>query len=112
MIRVGLAALLALAAGLPARAEPRAFDLAIRDGQLPEAQRLLRVRQGDEVTFRWTADRTVTVHLHGYDVEARVTSEAPVAMRITARATGRFPIELHHAGGRHVVIGYLEVHPR
>lgn len=107
-----LAALLALVAAVVTHAEPRVFELAIRDGRLPEAQRLLRVRQGDEVTLRWTADRPVDVHLHGYDLEARVTPGAPATMRVTARATGRFPIELHHPGGRHAVIGYLEVHPR
>ena len=51
-------------------AEPRLFDLALKDGRLPENQRLVRVRQGDEVTLKWTTDRPFTLHLHGYDLEA------------------------------------------
>ena len=55
-----------------ARAEPRLFDLALKDGVLPENQRLLRVNQGDEVTIKWTTNRAFTLHLHGYDLEARL----------------------------------------
>lgn len=95
-----------------AGAEPRTIDLAIRDGQLPKEQQLVRVRQGDEVTLRWTTDRLFTVHLHGYDIEAKLAPGAPVSMRFTARATGRFPIEIHGARGEERTVVYLEVHPR
>ena len=91
-------------------AESRTFELAIRSGRLSESQRLLRVRQGDEVVLRWTADRTVALHLHGYDLEAKLVPPAPVEMRFTAMATGRFPIELH--AQTQTTIGHLEVHPR
>jgi len=93
--------------------EPRVIDLALRGGQLPKDQRVIRVRQGDEVVLRWATDKTLTIHLHGYDIEETLTPEAPTEMHFTARATGRFPIEIH--GPRHgqeVVLGYLEVHPR
>ena len=86
-----------LTAGV-ARAEPRVFDLALKDGRLPENQRLLRVRQGDEVTLRWTSDRAFTLHLHGYDLEAQLGPQGPIELRFTARATGRFPLEIHGAG--------------
>jgi hypothetical protein len=70
--------------------EPRVVELAIRGGALPKHQQVVKVRQGDEVTLRWTSD-------------------VPLSMR----ATGRFPIELHQKrGGRERTIGYLEVHPR
>ena len=32
-------------------AEPRVIDLALRGGQLPKDQRVIRVRQGDEVVL-------------------------------------------------------------
>jgi hypothetical protein len=92
-------------------AEPRVFELAIKNGRLPEPQRLVRVRQGDEVTLKWTTDRALTLHLHGYDIEAKLLPQMPVDMGFTARATGRFPIEIHGAGTEHT-IGHLEVHPR
>jgi hypothetical protein len=106
-----LATWLALAAvSGGAMAEPRIFELAIKGGRLPEGQRLVRVRQGEEVILKWTADRAAVLHLHGYDIEAKVSPSAAIEMRFTATATGRFPIELHT--GAHATIGHLEVHPR
>lgn len=106
------AALLALVAVTDAGAEPRVIELAIRDGRLPEDRRVIRVQQGDEVTLRWTTDRPLTLHLHGYDIEAKLVPGTPVAMRFTARATGRFRIETHGPRGEERTVGYLEVHPR
>lgn len=105
-------ALLVLVSVAGAGAEPRVIELAIRNGQLPEDRQVVRIRQGDEVTLRWTTDRPVTLHLHGYDIEEKVAPGTPVAIRFTARATGRFPIAIHGARGEERVIGYLEVHPR
>jgi len=92
-------------------AEPRLFELALKDGRLPESQRLLRVRQGDEVTLKWTTDQPFTLHVHGYDLEAKLVPQTPVELRFTARATGRFPLEIHGPGTERTV-GHLEVHPR
>lgn len=92
-------------------AEPRLFELALKDGRLPESQRLLRVRQGDEVTLKWTTDRPFTLHVHGYDLEAKLVPQTAVELRFTARATGRFPLEIHGPGTERTV-AHLEVHPR
>ena len=108
-MRAGLLALVAVAG---AGAEPRVFELVVKNGQLPEDRRVVRVWQGDEVTLRWTVDRALTVHLHGYDIETRLAPGAPVSVRFTARATGRFAIELHGDGGKEQTVAYLEVHPR
>jgi FtsP/CotA-like multicopper oxidase with cupredoxin domain len=102
-----------VSAGGAGAAELRVVGLPLRNGQLPEDQRVVRVRQGDDVTLRWTTDRPLTVHLHGYDLEQKLSAGAPVLMRFTARATGRFAIEIHgpsHSDER--TVGYLEVHPR
>ncbi len=107
-----LVALLALVVVIGAGAEPRVIELAVRNGRLPENRRVIRVQQGDEVTLRWTTDRPFTVHLHGYDIEEKLAPGTPVSMRVTAHATGRFPIEVHGAGGEERIVGYLEVHPR
>jgi len=94
-------------------AEPRAFELAVRDGKLPAEQRVVRVRQGDDVTLRWTTDKALTIHLHGYDIEVPLKPAAAVSMRFTARASGRFPVEIHsHGRGEHRVLAHVEVHPR
>jgi len=106
-----VAVLLALTAS--AGAEQREFDLGIRGGALPKERQLLIVPQGDEVTLRWTTDAPLTIHLHGYDIEKTLWPDRPASMHFTARAAGRFPIEIHPQGrGRERTLGYLEVHPR
>lgn len=113
LVAVALFAVALFALGAPAWAEERVIDLPIHDGELPKDKRVARVRQGDDVTLRWTTNKTVTVHLHGYDVEKKLSPGAPVSMRFPARATGRFPIEIHpHGRGGERTLGYLEVHPR
>ena len=108
--RLGVGILAALLIAI-AVAEPRLVELALKDGRLPEAQRLVRVRQGDEITLKWTTDRPFTLHVHGYDLEARLAPQSAVELRFTAKATGRFPLEIHGPGVERTV-GYLEVHPR
>lgn len=94
-------------------AEPRIIDLAVRAGALAPGQRLVRVQQGDDVTLRWTTDGPLTLHLHGYDIQAKPRPGAPAEMTFRARAAGRFPITVHGAGKDHErTLGYLEVHPR
>jgi FtsP/CotA-like multicopper oxidase with cupredoxin domain len=111
LVAVGIAALLAVS--IAVAADNRVIDLAIRNGAVPADQRLIKVNQGDDITIRWTSDKPATVHLHGYDIEKAITPTAPVTMRFSARATGRFPIELHGSKpGQESVLGYLEVHPR
>ena len=108
--------LLALAAApLVARAaEPpgKAFELAIVKGRVDGAQETLRVRKGDKVELRWTSDRRIALHLHGYDIEATVTPEAPAVMSFQARIAGRFPVSEHGQGSSHErPLLYLEVLP-
>jgi siroheme synthase len=108
-----LLAMMTLLVAQPSMAEPRTIDLVIRGGSLPPERRVIRVQQGDAVTLRWTSDQALTLHLHGYDVERRVVPGATATMSFTARATGRFPIEVHASEGRRATtLGYLEVHPR
>jgi hypothetical protein len=102
-LRLGALALVtALAAG-SARTEQLAFDLRIEKGRLPANMRLVRVKQGDEVKLRWSADQPTLLHLHGYDIELKVEPGAAAEMSFTAGATGRFPVSVHKPkqGGGH-----------
>jgi hypothetical protein len=107
---------LALAAALStaAAAAELSFDLPVEAGRLPEAMRLVRVYEGDKVTLRWSSNRPLIVHLHGYDIERRIAPGAAGDMVFTAYATGRFPIEIHGAGGAHhdAPLAVIEVYPR
>jgi hypothetical protein len=94
------------------------FDLSIEKGRVPVNMRLMRVRQGDAVKLRWSTDRPILLHLHGYDIETKVEPGAVAEMAFTARATGRFPIEEHRpdAKGGHshgeAPLARVEVYPR
>lgn len=101
-----------------AQAREMTFDLAIARGQVPPSMQLIRVKQGDAVRLRWTSDRTIVLHLHGYDIEKKVEPGKVAEMTFEARATGRFPVEEHgtdakggHAHG-HAPLVRIEVLPR
>jgi FtsP/CotA-like multicopper oxidase with cupredoxin domain len=99
-------------AGVAAEPENKAFELAIARGRVDAAQETVRVKKGDKVELRWTSDRRIGLHLHGYDIETTVTPEAPAVMAFQARIAGRFPVSEHGHGSRHErPLLYLEVHP-
>jgi hypothetical protein len=94
---LGIAMLLGAIAGLASNAAAQtpevAFDLKIEKGRVAANIRLIRVKQGDAVKLRWSTDRPIALHLHGYDIELKVQPGAVAEMAFTARATGRFPVE-------------------
>jgi hypothetical protein len=114
-----LLAMLAIgAAGAAAQAREAVFDLEIEKGRVPQGKRLIRVYQGDAVRLRWSSDRPIVLHLHGYDIETKVEPGRIAEMAFTARAAGRFPIEEHkpdarggHSHGEAPLVR-IEVRPR
>lgn len=114
LLSFGFAALLFaaphLASGVEA-ADVRRFEFGVRDGKLAAGERTVRVTRGETVELAWTSDEAAVIHLHGYDLEAAPAPGAPQLMRFVARATGRFPVEIHGASGRHATLIYVEVHP-
>ena len=113
-----LSVLLSLAA-LPAQSADIEFALQIERGKVPANMRVIRVKQGDNVTLRWSTDRPIVVHLHGYDIEKKLEPGTTTDMTFSARATGRFPVEIHtchtgaasHAHGEAPLV-QIEVYPR
>jgi FtsP/CotA-like multicopper oxidase with cupredoxin domain len=110
-LRLFFGALLALACAA-AQAGERAFELKLAGGKLAAGASTLRVAKGDKVELRWTSDRRIVLHLHGYDIEATVAPGAPASMAFTATLAGRFPVTEHaHGKGHHRAVLYHEVHP-
>jgi FtsP/CotA-like multicopper oxidase with cupredoxin domain len=123
---VAVALAVPTADGAPARAADKpsttrseqVFDLRIEGGKLAKEKRVIRVKQGDVVRLRWTADAPIVLHLHGYDIERRVGPGSVAEMAFTANATGRFSISVHgkadasKGGHHHDPLARLEVHPR
>jgi hypothetical protein len=121
-VLLGVAILLGSVAGLAsaaiAQAPEAVFDLKVEKGKVAPNMRLIRVKQGDAVKLRWTTDRPMVLHLHGYDIETKVEPGAVAEMAFAARATGRFPIEEHkpdakggHSHGEAPLVR-IEVRPR
>ncbi len=79
------------------------------------------VRQDDWVEIYWHTDETVSLHLHGYDIEQVIKAGGTAMMQFRAHATGRFQITAHrfgepsteedHGSGHHTALLYFEVHP-
>jgi FtsP/CotA-like multicopper oxidase with cupredoxin domain len=106
--------LTALMFAVPAAAQPapKVFEVAIANGRVDASRGTIRVTKGDNVELRWSSDRPISLHLHGYDLEAQVSPQSPAVMSFNANLTGRFPVSEHrHGGGRERVVLYLEVHP-
>src|SRR4051812_34849426 len=71
------------------------FDIRIERGRVGEAMQRIRVTQGDIVRLRWTTDRPLVLHLHGYDIEKRLAAGVVGELTFTAAIAGRFPIHFH-----------------
>ena len=113
-----LIAVVACAGPANAQTPDVTFDIRIEKGKVAQGMQLIRVHQGDAVKLRWTSDRPIVLHLHGYDIESKVDPGAVTEMAFTARATGRFPIEEHkptakgsHSHGEAPLVR-IEVRPR
>lgn len=77
----------------PASTEPQelSVDLEIRDSAMTPSQ--VAADEGDQLTLNITSDRPVEFHLHGYDLEAEVSSDEGATLSFEANLTGRFEIE-------------------
>lgn len=92
------------------------FNIQIIERQVIGENTLVRVKQGDAIVLNWQTDETVTVHLHGYDIEKTIIAGKVTSISFTAHATGRFPVTSHgfenqHDGHGHKTLLYFEVYP-
>ena len=97
----------------------RIVSIKIIDGNVV-GKKTVRLTQGERVALHWITDKTLRIHLHGYDIEKVIKAGDDTVMYIEAYATGRFPITMHgdtqshkhnHHGSEKTLI-YLEVHPQ
>jgi hypothetical protein len=122
--RLGRCSAITLVAVVLSGATPpvREFDISIQGRHVLGGSQTLRVTRGEIVLMRWRADEQVALHIHGYDIQANLSPDAPTVIRFAADVAGRFPIEAHRFGPaamnddsstRHhdVTLLYLEVLP-
>ena len=89
----------------------RRFELHIRKGKVILDDQTIRVTQSDHIEVTWSSDKSIELHLHGYDIHTYVAPNSPAIMHFEAHATGRFPVEIH-GKSKHSALIYIEVHPK
>ena len=67
-----------------------------------------KVKKGERVVLVVRTDAGEEVHMHGYDIERKVTPGTPVRLPFTATIPGRFEVELHHPDA---LLAVVEVRP-
>jgi hypothetical protein len=92
-------------------AQAKHFAISLVNGAVVGTPDTIRVKQGDDVELRWSSDKPMELHLHGYDIEVRVAPAVPAIMSFKAKIPGRFPIERHGQDQGHRAVMYLEVLP-
>ena len=97
-----------VAASNPSQAN-EIFDLVLKDGKLASGQAVMQVHRGEQVVLRFKSNTADELHLHGYDLYARITPQETAVLEFNANRTGRFTLELHEA---QTELGALEVYPR
>jgi hypothetical protein len=100
----------------------REFELGIHERRVEGSTSTIRVKRGETVVLRWRTDEAVSLHVHGYDLQANLTPASSSTMRFEAGVAGRFPITAHAFGAgadqearskkhREITLLYLEVLP-
>ena len=81
------------AAAMPA--DPVVINLDIANRAVALTRQDLQARQGDTVSLRITSDEPGEIHLHGYDLTAAVSPDAPGELTFRADTAGAFGVNFH-----------------
>jgi hypothetical protein len=87
---------------------PRVERVRIRGGQPAGDVRTISFDSGDSVRLRFSSDRAVEIHIHGYDRYVNVPAGGSASTRFRATAEGVFEIESHDTGA---LLARLRVEP-
>lgn len=96
---LAISAVIAVGAGA-ADVPQKKFELNIVKGVAPAAERILKVEKNDAVNLTIKSDTPGELHLHGYQLSAKLAPGQPATLSFTAFATGRYPFEWHAADTR------------
>ncbi|WSK01665.1 cupredoxin domain-containing protein [Streptomyces sp. NBC_01320] len=85
-------------AGTPAEPRPdRTLEIVISHGTVSPAPGRTELRKGQRIELRVRTDRADTLHVHGYDKEARLPAGRTTTLTLTADRTGLFEVETHES---------------
>ncbi|MGY9014647.1 MAG: hypothetical protein ACKVG9_05050 [Rhodospirillales bacterium] len=93
-------------------------DLVIKS-RVVIGDKVIKVTQGQSIVLRWSTDKIITLHIHGYNIKTMATPSKPSSMNFLTRATGRYAVTSHgfgqnagHRGHGKSALVYVEVHPK
>ncbi|MFE7239210.1 hypothetical protein [Streptomyces sp. NPDC057580] len=85
-------------AGTPAAPRPdRTLEIVVSHGKVSPAPGRTELRKGQRIELRVRTDRADTLHVHGYDKEARLPAGRTTTLTLTADRTGLFEVETHES---------------
>ncbi|MFJ2416817.1 hypothetical protein [Streptomyces brevispora] len=85
-------------ASTPAEPDPdTTLEISVHDGKVSPAPGRAEIKKGRTVRLRIRSDRDDTLHVHGYDKEARLPAGKTVTLTFTADRTGLFEVETHES---------------
>ena len=76
-------------------AQDRLFDINIKEGHIPQSERVMKVKKGDRITWRVQSDAEGELHIHAYQIDLTVRPGIRKVHVFQAFATGRFRVEWH-----------------
>jgi len=76
-------------------ADPSAIRFEVAHGKLAKGPREVEVALGDQVVLEIVSDTADEIHVHGYDIEKRISPGAPARLRFEATIPGVFEVETH-----------------
>ncbi len=96
LLILALATLAVLAAACgSSQPQELTFDVVIANDSWNLEGEIIKVKQGDHITFNVESDVRGGFHLHGYDLYNEVAPGQPTSFDFIADATGNFEIMLH-----------------
>jgi hypothetical protein len=80
--------------------QPEAKSIVVEGGKPTGGTQKLKFKTGDKVEIDVVSDEADEAHLHGYDIEKKLTPGDTVRFRFTADMEGVFELELHESGAQ------------
>ncbi|MER6101516.1 hypothetical protein ABT115_03995 [Streptomyces sp. NPDC001832] len=74
------------------------LEIVVSHGKVTPAPGRTEIKKGRIVELRVRSDHADTLHVHGYDKEARLPAGKTVSLTFTATRTGLFEVETHESG--------------
>jgi hypothetical protein len=84
------------------------ISLRVAGGKLVEGPSVIRLKRNAAVVLTVVADAADELHIHGYNLQLKLSPDQPGTLSFVAKRTGRFMLELHRADTE---LGALEVYP-